>query len=338
MQPDRAQQLEIAEQAAEWVARLPNADLAQKRQFLRWLKQSPSHVAELLAAVHIDDALRNPSPVTNEDRSVAPISAGIADAQTARNRPLVRGWQIAASCAVLLLAVLLVTLTNIRRSTVQSDAGEWVSVTLDDGSKIQLGPRSQLRFEFDDRRRDIRLAKGEAWFEVATDEARPFIVYTDFATVRARGTSFAVEIIEAGIRVTVQHGSVVVAQDSPRRDVTISASEELHTSGEDSWVVHRVDVERRLAWVDRRLVFGVDSTLSDAVREFNRRNAQQLTLVDDSLGRLQIRGSFAADDPRAFAALLHDAHGLVVDEEDGVLRIAPQRNDHGAVQPRPTGR
>lgn len=338
MKPDRAQQLEIAEQAAEWLARLPNADVGQKQEFLKWLKRSPSHVAELLLAVGVDEALRRRLPAINEGSYVAPISEHVAAPPSGRHRLVVRTWKIAASFVALLLAALLAISTITWRSTVRSGAGEWVSTVLEDGSEIKLGPRSQLRFELGEGRRDVWMTKGEAWFDVATDATRPFTVETDFATVRAQGTSFAVEVIEAGIRVTVQHGSVVVAQESPRRALTISASEEMHTSGADRWVVHRVDVEHRLAWVNRRLYFDADTTLSDAVEEFNRRNASQLRLADDSLGQLQIRGSFDAADPRAFAGMLQSIHGLAVEEKGGVLQIAPQRNDQGAGRPRPPGR
>ncbi len=52
----------LAERAAEWLHRLPNADTQQRKHFVRWLKESPKHVREMLLAMRCDELLRSTRP------------------------------------------------------------------------------------------------------------------------------------------------------------------------------------------------------------------------------------------------------------------------------------
>jgi ferric-dicitrate binding protein FerR (iron transport regulator) len=52
----------LAEHAAEWLCRLQTASTAEKTQFMEWLRQSPTHVREMLIAMAWDDFLRHVGP------------------------------------------------------------------------------------------------------------------------------------------------------------------------------------------------------------------------------------------------------------------------------------
>jgi transmembrane sensor len=80
-----------------------------------------------------------------------------------------------------------------------------------------------------------------------------------------------------------------------------------------------VNVERELAWANRKLQFD-RQTIIEAVNEFNRRNRVQI-YIDPSLGSQQARGTFDADDPQSFADAVAWPEGVVVHEAPDVLRI-----------------
>jgi ferric-dicitrate binding protein FerR (iron transport regulator) len=93
---------------------------------------------------------------------------------------------------------------------------------LSDGSEVALSSGSSLRFTkgFTSVNRELYL-KGEAWFNVASDKARPFTVYSGALATTALGTSFTIKNVESGgeIDVTLHSGKVVVRQSEQMKDI-----------------------------------------------------------------------------------------------------------------------
>jgi transmembrane sensor len=302
----------ISQEAAEWFARMqdPHVALDDRRRFVRWLKQSQIHVAEYLRVVGLDGNLRSAhlsmvfadEPSSNVVELFANASASSASSRFASLR-----WKAAAAIAACALAALLffAARTAWYDRSIETDFGEWQTVTLADGSELQLGPNTLLKLDISDRQRSMMLVRGEAYFKVAKDAARPFLVEANAFSVRAVGTQFAVARREAEVIVTVSEGQVRVARRGgdeldPELNVPITADYQLRIS--DAWPVqpNRIDVRYELAWRDRRLMFRSGDTLADAVEEFNLRNRVQLRL-DPRAAALPVRGNFDASDPVAFA-------------------------------------
>lgn len=181
--------------------------------------------------------------------------------------------------------------------------------TLSDGSMVTLEAGSILRTNFSDRRRELRLERGTARFEVA-HERRPFVVLAGGGSVTARGTIFDV-IVTGSDRVTVRllRGAVDVARpatpddgDTAPRVTRLSVGEELSFS---------VGSAGRPTNAGKGIGLGTDPRPTDAsdVREFdeqplsaviaetNRGSATQIRLDDASLGDLKVSGRFRIDDP-----------------------------------------
>jgi transmembrane sensor len=308
----------ISQEAAEWFARMkdPNVPLDDRQRFLRWLKQSQIHVAEYLRVASIDGDLRRAQltcALTGETPSnVVPLFAGESARSGASGGSL--RWKIAAAVAACALATLLSlgVGTAWRERSVDTELGQWKTVTLADGSELQLGPNTRLTLDIGDAQRSLVLVRGEAYFKVAKDPTRPFLVQANAYAVQAVGTEFAVSRRKDEVIVTVREGTVRVAPSAKSRKsrgsddeplqltVPISADYQLRIT--DSWPVtpSRIDVRYALAWRERQLMFKAGDTLADAVEEFNLRNKVQLRL-DPRARSLPVRGSFDASDPVAFA-------------------------------------
>ena len=89
--------------------------------------------------------------------------------------------------------------------------GQQQSTTLADGSVVLLNTNSQIKVDYNNEFRNIRLLQGEAHFTVAKSAERPFRVYAGNGRVQAVGTAFSVYLKDNTIDVTVTEGKVVLA-------------------------------------------------------------------------------------------------------------------------------
>ena len=120
-----------------------------------------------------------------------------------------------AAAAIVLSIVAVVWWRAEQHPLYVTDIGERRSITLADGSTVDLNARSKLRIDFSQSERRVELLDGQALFQVAKDKNRPFIVASGAATVRAVGTQFDVYRKDSGITVTVLEGRVAVYSTVP---------------------------------------------------------------------------------------------------------------------------
>ncbi len=99
-----------------------------------------------------------------------------------------------------------------------------ILVSLPDGSKIYLNRNSELsyRSNFGKRGRDVKLT-GEAFFEIAPDVSKPFIIDAGKAKVKVVGTSFNVitNNRDSAVEVFVKTGKVVVSDNSGSQTIQL---------------------------------------------------------------------------------------------------------------------
>jgi transmembrane sensor len=213
-------------------------------------------------------------------------------------------------------------------------AGALQRVALPDGSVVTLNMSSAASVQFSSHERRVQLAAGEAHFEVARDEARPFLVTAGGVTVRAVGTAFNVRVAAAAVEVVVASGKVrlTTPELSPASASGALAAAPLLEKG-DRAIVARGAVElvpaitrleptqlrEALAWQQEMLIF-TETPLREVIAQFNRSNRMQLRLGDTDLGARLIGGTFAASNVEAFVSLL-DRGGDLSAERTGDREI-----------------
>jgi transmembrane sensor len=218
--------------------------------------------------------------------------------------------------------------------TIETRLGERREISLSDGSLLQVDPETQLRVHFAEAKREIMLEHGRAFFRVARDPKRPFVVKASDTVVRVLGTSFAVDRGKQGTTVTVAEGKVTVSNAVSGTAVTQSAESELTstvlTARQQLTVpvsgrpkkVRQVDPARELAWAEGRLVFD-ETPVASALEQFNRYNRLQLRVTDATLGATPITGVFDASEPESFVRFLETVRDVdVTREESGTPSIA----------------
>jgi transmembrane sensor len=188
----------------------------------------------------------------------------------------------------------------------ETGIGETKVVPLEDGSLVTLNTQSRITVAYSPERRDLNLVRGEALFDVAKDNARPFVVLAGGMQVRAVGTSFTVKLVpNEPVQVLVREGVVEVKRpDVPTAPpVRVSAGSQAVASDNAPIVAASLsppEVNKALAWQIGRIAFEGE-TLRKATEEFARYSDTRIVIDDPAVADMTITGLFVSNDPVGFA-------------------------------------
>lgn len=314
---------DIHEAAAYWYARMSsNVKLpADQVAFDGWISQRPEHAeayaeacatADSFAALagHPEvEALRVEALLLEEQRR-RPLLARIGTMGTAAGI-------MAAAAAFLFYLLSVPTETGVW----QTARGQTRQIALSDGSTVVLGSDSRLEIRFRRTGRDLEIGRGQAYFDVAHDSARPFVVAADGRRVTALGTAFDVRSYPNDTTVTLMRGRVEIAREDGSREALLMPGQQFRAVF-GSTSVRDVDGVAETSWRMGRLEFQ-NMSLVDAVTEFNRSAPQSIVIADTRLADLRLSGVFRADDAYGFAMALVPAYPITATRQssgDIVLR------------------
>ena len=320
--------------AADWLARRQAGEwAAQEQQALdAWLSASPRHkVAFLRVQSAWAEAGRLQALAAGLPAGTLPPRARTAALATPhsdarpdlrqlrfapRDRaPRRRGWPHGVAAAFALVALGSAAwggwqLTGRQQASYASPVGQVQTVTLPDGSTATLSSDSRLEVRLSRGERHVALARGEAFFDVAHDTRRPFVVETEGRRVAAVGTRFSVRRDPDAVRVVVTEGKVRLESrpgpDGTAQPVSLLPAGSVATAGRNGVLVRSLPVaeaERYLEWREGFLTFD-DTSLADAAAEFNRFNTRKLELADPDVATLRIGGNFRWSYTDGFVSLL----------------------------------
>lgn len=346
---------ELVASAAEWLVTLsdPDCNDDDRREFVAWLRRSNLHVEEFLRISQLTQELAGSrawprdsiADLIEKARSVDSdqvprlATAGdplIAPAEYNRARPPypVQRWRgtrvaLAASIVVGVLLVGVVTeMFDWGSKTYTTNVGEMRSITLEDGSVVELNTRSKLRARFTAAERDVSLLAGEAIFKVAKNPQRPFRVWSRQTEIVAVGTEFNVDAHNSRTVVTVLEGRVRVTNSMSTTTGTTSggtstAAQPIELGSGEQAVVSKHHAPQRVAvpdtirvtaWTERRLIFE-DTSLADVAAEFSRYNERAIRILGTALASKRITGTFNATDQASFVEFLRTHAGVRVRED-----------------------
>jgi transmembrane sensor len=335
---------QIAAEAAVWVARLhgPDRSAQMERECRAWQALSAEHRE---AFERCTETWLDVPRITLSD-AFSSASAGSAEGARSGGRLPAR-WAMAF--AVVLLAVIGFFVLREERHAGEytTGVGEQQLVVLGDGTRMALNTATRVSVDMGSSQRTVRVDRGEAFFEVAKDVRRPFVVRLAGAEVVALDTVFSVRYTpdaasggddlavtmikgEATVRGTSDAGSKGAA---PGRTLTMRAGERLRVGGAARAFgagspgaaapqVDRPNIEQIVAWRRNEVVFD-DASLADAVAEMNRYNRTPIVLVPGfgSTG-LRVSGVYRTGDNVGFARAVAALHGLTVVERDGRVELS----------------
>ena len=287
-----------ADWAADWLVRLqaPHLDEAEAVAFDTWLCAHPGNAAAY------DSVL----PVMLElDAAAADILRAIKAAPARRPDRHPGGWLVAggfAAAAAIALAVLPIgALAPAATQSFATAKGERRTVSLADGSSIELNGGSQLSVTFNRHQRRVVMPQGEAVFDVAADKARPFTISAGDRTVRVVGTRFDVRHRGDELSVTVERGVVEVrpGEGAAGRTWRLHPGQRLDTAqGAPAVQLSVVDPLQVESWRTGRLIYR-DQPLGDVVADLNQQFVQPIALEDPAMAQTRVSGVLVLDSQAA---------------------------------------
>jgi transmembrane sensor len=298
----------VDEQAALWLQKRKFWSWREEDQsaFDAWLAESSSHeisywrLEAAWEATQRLSALQRPSIQRSTPRSPWPKFSAVA---------ALAGLAIVAGIA------LPPYFRHSEIRTITTAIGERKTISLGDGSKIELNTNSRLKVVSNSEGRKAWLDKGEALFDIVHDGRRPFEVtignrrITDLGTkflVRRSGKELSISLIEGSARFDALDGSVV----SP---VFLKPGDTLDDSGKKIIAIRKTasELSDELGWQRGVLVFK-HATLAGAAAEFNRYNTNKIVVPDQQTARIAIGGTFQSNNVSVFAESVRDLLGLRV--------------------------
>lgn len=162
-------------------------------------------------------------------------------------------------------------------------------ITLEDGSTVHLNYNTKLRFpaHFDSETRTVYL-EGEAYFKIAKDSKRPFMVVTNNAIIKEYGTEFSVNTTDGhSTEVALISGSISVIKGENEYPISIGEKAEISPSQIN---IAKTDLAPSVAWDKGEFVFQ-DCTLDKLMNVLVEWYGLDIEIESDELRNLKFSGN-----------------------------------------------
>lgn len=177
---------------------------------------------------------------------------------------------------------------------VEVDAGNQQTQLLADGSTVYLNGDSRLKYKVNSEANERKLyLEGEAFFDVARDEAKPFIIDLENSTVQVLGTSFNIKAYpeDGQISTSVITGRVAFEASRSESLVLIPGNKGVIDKDKNSIAKLDVDNSMDIAWMEKALYFE-NTSLSELAKTLYRTYGVEIKFTDGSLKDLKITAEF----------------------------------------------
>ncbi len=288
------------QQAAQWQAQL-SSDLAteqHREEFASWLAERPEHA---VAWRKINAFWVGLDQVTAADLGIdlEPIETtqAILPLKQLRQQRLSRYYKPALGLAAsfVLAFGLLSQPLGFYFADYTTATGQQRLVTLSDGSEITMNTNTALSVNVTGQQRHIQLVAGEAYFKVAPDPQRPFVVKTELGETQALGTAFDVKVNDNGTDVTVLEHAVKITTQSGTVLDRLNAGQHAVYTGDKISPIDPINLQRGMAWRKQRMVFE-DRPLAEVAAELERYRPGRIFIRDASIKNLRMTGVFGIED------------------------------------------
>jgi transmembrane sensor len=361
----------ITEQAVAWyIEQQEPLSERQRVAFLEWLRASPKHIAEYFAVVRLHGDIKaaaalqklTSEQLTEQARRDNPIVMFPHMEKVMREerpsppaRHRMSKYVLATVASAASIAMAWLGVAHWRALHVQqhpsavfakhySATQAMQSLTLADGTLVQLDRNSSIDVHYDSHVRRIDVQSGHVLFDVGKDPARPMFVEVGGHVLQDIGTIFDVKRDTGGDTFTVISGRVRVldAQPSsaqgnasplpgiPVADLTAGQQIAFDMSG--TGTVRPVAVAQATAWLPTDISFHHE-TIANVARRFNAYTSTPLEIDDQAIAGKRISGVFHADNPQAFMAYLATLPDVrIIHDADRIRVVAMHQTDTKAAR------
>jgi transmembrane sensor len=336
----------LLEKAMQWRIAMADNDCSEslKREFGQWLLAQPCHARAYdeaehywsgLAEIemkHIDADLLKPTFYEHIYHTVTGFFSQVRDSIACQ---LTLGLSsVGAFCLVAFILFEIPGFSTendvVKTHTYMSGIGEIKHLTLEDGSFVVLGADTSLMTMFSTSYRELRLIKGEAYFDVTKDMTRPFSVAAAKLKATATGTEFEVRKRKNKVEVSVSEGSVNVLfpfvtsnknkQQSTTQSKHLVKGQRVYASSIDGTsMVESVNLKNIGVWRENRFVY-FNAPLSDIIFDARRYYSAPIVVTNESINKLNISAIFDSSDVKGMFLTLSETFPMHVElRPDGTI-------------------
>ncbi len=342
---------DLTTEASAWLAQLESESMKSDdlAAFKEWVERSPAHKREIRRLASLSNDLNILAEMAGPLREAANKQRQIGNIRSKIK------WPKLNALASFGLVVTFMVLGNFFINTLEqvnspilytTNVGVHREIELNDGTVIGLNTDSKIEIDYSPMRRKVRLLKGEAFFQVAHNPDRPFIVYAGEKSVKAIGTAFIVSLLPKAFEVTVTEGKVELSNtanitnnptldalgihqsiqrpaisEAPAMPIFLSAGETVtYDPDESSKVLTDVietvserEMQRRLSWKDGLLDFS-ETPLIDVIDDLSRYTDMKIEISDPALRNLKFGGLFRTDELQALFSALETTFAIKIEK------------------------
>lgn len=227
-------------------------------------------------------------------------------------------WRVAASLVIAAASVVLMVLnwkTEDKYATIATAADTKV-VNLPDQSIVTVYHHTVLDYqeEFKNKTRELKLKKGEAFFQVAPDKQKPFVIHTPVADIRVVGTAFNVITSQSRTEVSVKEGKVWVRSGSDSVFLTAGANA-LFAPGKSAVVAQNDPDNNVWGYATHRLIFK-NTPMKAVIRDIEKVYACSISVANKNISKCRLTATFDNDSVDKVVNLIAEILNLKV-KQDG---------------------
>lgn len=321
----------IHEEAAAWILRMESSNLgAQEENELRvWVSQSPLHLQILQDTAEVWDRMDIMAGLSE----LLPLERAENEEPSVKMAPKKITAFASLFLGVLFLGVI-VSQWGSQTTEYETGVGRLDTVKLQDGSAITLNTATKLKTAITAEHRNIELVQGEAFFEVAHDPNKPFIVTAGNTRVEAIGTAFSVQLLGNEVEVAVTEGKVRVTRMTSSTEREQIAPAPFYMQGgeivqikpakaEQIRTIKPEQIAQVLMWQQRMLVFN-GQPLSDVISEFSRYTDTRIDITDQQTAAIRVGGYFRSDDLDGMLKSLKENFGIQIERASATQIVLSQ--------------
>lgn len=308
---------EVRNRAASWLVRKRDHEdwTAEDQVDLdNWLAESP---ANKIAFLRVDAAWKRADRL-GALRTPLPTHKWLA--------PILKFVSTGAAAALVLGGVYLAMSRDAQPpgELYVTGVGGRETLTLRDGSRIEVNTNTALRVGGKDAQRTVWLERGEAYFQIVHNEAHPFVVFAGNHRITDLGTKFLVRREDQTLRVFLLEGKAQFDSKNSRgsQQATLNPGDVLVATAKSLSVTERPSQELtdKLSWRTGLLIFR-HAPLAQAAAEYNRYNIKKIVINDPKIAQLNINGALPANDPHALTRSVERLFDLRIEERPNEIII-----------------
>lgn len=294
----------LIEEALRWLVVLKDREAtdADREAFDLWRRGDPRHEEAWARAQQvwmrvgkIGPAFANRAPAAAGTPPLAAVSSLRPSLSRPAARPAMPGrrrflYAAAAAAVVAVPAGVVLTRPGLFADHGTS-VGERRGFSLEDGTTVELAAASSLSVDFTAGARRVVLHDGEAFFKVARETARPFIVEAAGGQTQALGTAFDIKRQGSDVTVAVAEHSVAVSTGGTR--TVVEQGQQVRYGQQRLGAVRAADLGQVEAWRRDRLVFQ-EASLGDVIADLERYRGGRIVITDSRLRDIPVTAVFDA--------------------------------------------